>query len=348
MKKLVRFVGLIALLCAITTMSSNSFAQSASCAECGRTHAQIMSSGHAPSCKYYVAPKTSPSKSSSSSGSSSVNATNALIQGALDIINENTAEKEEAEKREAELAAQREAMAKEKRIAEEKAKNEKLNNSYKPLGSSYGENKAVNGNKGFTPVNFNCKITTHKGMISIRKANGETHVLGENESLDIHEGDVITTGENGHIKIHFAFEKGGDDICIDSNTKVRIVKGEDGIMQPEVLGGNFHSASSILDYTKETLENLKRDVKTALIKKLQVRTPTAIIANRGTDFTVSVNDLLETEVIVFEGSVDIKGIGNESSTIIEAGFRGRVSISGSVAQPEKINLDSIKKWWTED
>jgi hypothetical protein len=351
MKMLVRFVGLVAFLCAITAMNSNSFAQSASCANCGRTHAQIMSTGHAPSCKYYVATKTNSSQSSSPSGNSSGNATDALIMGVMNAIinsgNENAAEKEEAEKREAELAAQRAAEEEKKKAAEEKVKNDKLDKSYKPLGNTELEYKQLDKSPGFTPVSFNCKITSHSGQIKVRKPNGDVYVLGDGQNIEIQIGDVIATGSDGRIKIHFAFETGGKDMTIDKNTKVRIVKGEDGIQQPELFDGNLHVSNSVMDKVEEAYEREKAIISNKLKKKFEIRFPSGALAVRGTDFTVSASPQNGTEVNVMEGSVELKGIGNEDPIIIEAGFKGNITLLGEISGPVKIDMSTIEKWWEE-
>jgi hypothetical protein len=349
---LIRVVSIISLLCVITAMSSNSFAQSASCADCGRSHAQIMSSGHAPSCKYYVAPKTSSSQSSSSSGNSSGNANDALIMGVMNAIinsgNVNAAEREEAEKREAELAAQRAAEEEKRKAAEEKAKNDKLDKSYKPLGNTELEYKKLDKSPGFSPVSFNCKITSHSGLIKVRKANGDVYELGDGQNIDIQIGDVITTGSDGRIKIHFTFETGGKDMLLGKNTKVRIVKGDDGIQLPELLSGNLHVSNPVLDKVEETYEREKAEIIKKLRKKFEIRFPSGALADRGTDFTVSENPEYGTEVIVMEGSVELKGIGTQGPIIIEAGFKGNVSLLGEISGPEKIDPATIIKWWEEE
>jgi hypothetical protein len=357
MIKYSRFFILIISVCLAGSLNPVLMAQSASCAICGRTHEQIMTIGHEPTCKYYVAPGTGKTKSSGSSGSSgnsSDAAGEALMQGVVNSLinaaNKAAAEQEEADRLKEEAAARREAEAKEKRIAEEKAKDEKLKGSYKPIGGISDKKEPGSGRQNFVPVSFNCKITTHRGEITIRNAKGETHILRENENIDIHVGDIIKTGQNSSIRMHFAFEKGGEDVTYGSNTTVRIVRGEDGTQQPEVLKGKLHSKSSRFEKEEGSLEKDAEGTNPGIkkIKKqFKVKTPTTVVSPRGTDFTVSVNDLLETEVVVLDGSVDLMGIGNDTSVLIEAGYTGRVSVSGSVSGPEKTDLDQIEKWWIE-
>jgi hypothetical protein len=271
-----------------------------------------------------------------------------VMNAIINSGNVNAAEKEEAEKREAELAAQRAAEEEKRRAAEEKAKNDKLDKSYKPLGNTTLEYKQLEKSPGFTPVSFNCKITSHSGLIKVRKPNGDVFVLGDGQNLDIQIGDVITTGLDGRIKIHFTFETGGKDMILDKNSKVRIVKGEDGIQQPELLSGNLHVSNPLLDKVEEAYEKEKAELIKKYRKKFEIRFPSGALALRGTELTVSENPQYGTEVIVMEGSVELKGIGGEDPIIIEAGFKGNVTLLGEISGPVKIDPATIIKWWEEE
>lgn len=356
MVKYSRFLILVMSVCLTGYLNPAIMAQSPSCAICGRTHQQIMTIGHAPTCKYYVAPtsKTGSSGSSGSSGNSSDAEGEALMQGVvnsfINALDQAAAEQEEADRLKEEEAARRVAEAKEKRIAEEKAKDEKLKDSYKPIGGNTDKKETDDGKQKFVPVSFNCKITAHRGDIYIRNAKGGTSILRNNEDIDIHEGDIISTGETGYLRIHFAFENGGEEVSIRDHTTIKIVRGEGGVLQPEVLKGKVRASNSLLEKAEESVDEIERYVEAMrkrLKKKFEIRTPTAVMARRGTDFTVSVNDLLETEVVVMEGSVDLMGIGKDTSIVIEAGYTGRVSVTGLVSGPEKTDLEKIEKWWIE-
>ena len=351
MKAFLKSIFFITIFSSSTLVSENSFGQIPTCANCGAVNPKSCSD-HATSCRYYCPPQSKSPKSSSSSASSSGNSTGSLLQGVVNEVlntsNEIAREREEAEKREAELAAQRAAEEEKKRAAEEKIKNDKLDKSYKPLGDTELENKKLDKSPGFTPISFNCKITSHSGLIKVRKANGDVCELGDGQNIDIHVGDVITTGSDGRIKIHFAFETGGKDMIIDKNTKVRIVKGEDGIQQPELFNGNLHVSNSVMDKVEEAYEREKAEIINRLRKKFEIRTPSAVTSTRGTDFTVSESPKFGTEVIVMEGSVELKGIGSEDQIIIEAGFKGNVTILGEISGPEKIDPVTIIKWWEEE
>lgn len=115
-------------------------AQTCVCAVCGKLCSEIAVSGHRKGYSCYVEPAGSTVKQSSSSAGTQTQATEMLIQGAVNaLINAATQKSQaeiDAEKRAAELAAQRAAEEKRRKEAEEKAKNDKLNKSYKPLSNT--------------------------------------------------------------------------------------------------------------------------------------------------------------------------------------------------------------------
>jgi ferric-dicitrate binding protein FerR (iron transport regulator) len=66
---------------------------------------------------------------------------------------------------------------------------------------------------------------------------------------------------------------------------------------------------------------------------------------RGTEFLVFEDDKTGTEVIVLEGSVEMKGIKGEKTIIINASYKVIVTKDGILSNPEKIDLTKMDKWW---
>jgi hypothetical protein len=350
MKTVVKFFIILMVISLQSAISVSVFAQTPTCVECG---ASGFNPVHKTGCRYYVAPKTSSgtSGSSSQSGSKSLNET--LIQGAVNaILNMNTgpSQKElEEQKRAEELKAIEAAEAKRLKEEAERAEHEKLMDSYKLLGNSEVKYKSLDESGKFAPVHFTCMLTSFKGKVQIKKANGEMVPLGKGGNFDLAVGDVITTGSDGMIKVHFAFEKGGEDLVIGKNTHVKIIQTPEGIQCPKIFDGKLHASNPTV---KESIEQAYDEAKAEFIKKyrkkFEVRTPSAVTSARGTDFTVSENPQAGTEVIVMEGSVELKGYGSEASILIEAGFKGRVTPEGIISGPDKIDLINLEKWWEEE
>jgi hypothetical protein len=353
MKTVVKFLVVLMVISLQSAISVGVFAQTPTCVDCG---ASGFNPVHKPGCRYYVAPGTSSGTSGSSSQSVSKNLTETLIQGALNaILNMNTgpSQKElEEQKRAEELKAMEAAEAKRIKEEAERAEHEKLMNTYKPLGKTDVKYKTLDESGKLTPVHFTCKLTSFTGEVQVKKANGTLIRLGEGVNFDLAVGDVITTGSDGMIKVHFAFEKGGEDLVIGKNTHVKIIQSAEGIQCPKIFDGKLHASNPTV---KEAIEQAYDELSAELKRykenyraKFQVRTPSAVTSTRGTDFTVTENPGSGTEVIVMEGSVELKGYGSEASIIIEAGFRGGVTPEGIISGPEKIDLTNLEKWWEEE
>jgi hypothetical protein len=68
-------------------------------------------------------------------------------------------------------------------------------------------------------------------------------------------------------------------------------------------------------------------------KTYEIRTPTAILGIRGTDFFVRVTELLQTIVVVRSGRVDIRGLAGGPQVPVGEGQSVRVSSAGVSAPP---------------
>jgi hypothetical protein len=353
MKILKYFVLALLMISLESVISMSVSAQTPTCVDCGASGFHPV---HKPGCRYYVAPKTSSGTSGSSSQSVSKSLNETLIQGAVNaILNMNTgpSQKElEEQKRAEELKAIEAAEAKRLKEEAERAEHEKLMDSYKPLGKTDVKYKALDESGKLTPVHFTCKLTSFKGEVQVKKANGTLIRLGEGVNFDLAVGDVITTGSDGMIKVHFAFEKGGEDLVIGKNTHVKIIQTPEGIQCPKIFDGKLRASNpSVKEAIEQTYDDISAELKRYkenFRAKFQVRTPSAVTSTRGTDFTVTENPGSGTEVIVMEGSVELKGYGSEASILIEAGFKGGVTPEGIISGPEKIDLINLEKWWEEE
>ena len=66
---------------------------------------------------------------------------------------------------------------------------------------------------------------------------------------------------------------------------------------------------------------------------------------RGTEFLVFEDDQTGTEIIVLEGSVEMKGTKGDKTVIVNAGYKGAATKGGILSDPEKIDLSKIERWW---
>jgi len=358
MKNAIRAGFYLLLFFLFMVTGSNILAQNCVCATCGRSCSSIATSGHIKGYSCYVAPVIPTTKSSSvSSPASPTNSSNQstdliLLQGVMGIMNAffdasaaNEQKKLEEQRIAAELKAQQEAEEKRLKEEAENAKFDKTMKLYKPISNTDLKIQPIDEPINPKKVHYLCKLTSYSGLVQIQKANGTKYFLSEGIDIDLEVGDKILTGSNGRIKIHFDFENGGKNFIVNKNTKFEILESDDGFQFPGLFDGDFHVSKGFMnDLQREIIES---DFGKTLKKKLQIRTGSGTAAVRGTEFVISADSLSGTEVVVFEGSVELMGNVSEKLIIIEKGFKGSVSPEGLLSGPYEFDITNIEKWWEE-
>ena len=81
------------------------------------------------------------------------------------------------------------------------------------------------------------------------------------------------------------------------------------------------------------------------VKRFEVRMVDVICSVRGTQFLVYEDAKTGTELVVLEGSVEMKGTKGEKTIIVNAGYKGVATKGGKLSEPEKIDLSKIERWW---
>jgi len=175
-----------------------------------------------------------------------------------------------------------------------------------------------------TAVGF---IAAIKGEVSLDRASSiEEATL----NAEIFADDRVETGENGRVKIRF----------IDDSTVT---------MSPE----------STLDVA-EYLESLEGEKGKSLLKmvygkmrvvsgknRLEVHTPTAVAATRGTEFFVIVSKVsgkMVTEIPCLEGALVVRNIDSavEGEVVVNAGQVTRIGEMETPTQPASISRKRLK------
>lgn len=359
MKRIFKTVCIVLIISGISPFNTNAFAQSGiQCVAC-----LGMNGVHKSTCKYY-----NPSAKSSGTSTTDIKTmvAGAIIQNVLtNLLNNNSEsnqkELEEKQKQaaiDAELAAKQAAEQKILNDIKAQAEHDKMMGSYKTLdGSKDLQIKPLgNTNLGFKPldepktnsaIKFNCKITSVSGYVEILKANSKkTLVLDGQQSIVLEKGDIITTGANGRIKLHFDFEGGGRDIIVGKFSQLSVEVDKDGSQYPFMKQGQLHFSKGIVD---DALSQMQKEFSNTEIgqrfKKIQVRTPSAVTSVRGTTFTLSEDSLKGTELIVLEGSVELTGLKSSKTILVESGYKGIIDLRGEVSEPTRIEISNIEKWW---
>lgn len=267
----------------------------------------------------------------------------------------------EEEQRQMKLAA---LLAEEKRYNDSIAqmKHEKLVKEIKPLEEE-GNLSFKPLDAPFTKINFNCKITSFKGEVKVLKANGGGIVtLSKNQSLDLALGDYIATGSDGQVKLHFAFEKGGEDMLLGPNTVVKIVKEEDGTQVPKKVGNGGmiyltnNKVSESLSETSEKMiseyyaltKELRKEIWDYNNSHLRMRCNTFALAIRGTELFLTTDSLGNSKVCVLAGMVDVLDEVNSKFVTLYPGYMCTVNLAGEIIGLYQFRIDDKDMWWLKE
>jgi hypothetical protein len=207
-------------------------------------------------------------------------------------------------------------------------------------------------------------MTECSGRVSLKKPSGETREMGKGQEGFIEKGDEISTFENGTAELQFFDGRG--TLIIGENSRIKMEEDEAGLQAMRVLEGkaNF-KVDKLEDYQRileERIEAYKGDLETvsdelkqkamqelsklrAFAKKFEVRTPPFVASVRGTEFVVLVDERTGSELIVLEGSVEMRSQIADKVLIIEAGYKSSATTDRILSEPEKVEVSRIERWW---
>ena len=81
---------------------------------------------------------------------------------------------------------------------------------------------------------------------------------------------------------------------------------------------------------------------------MHIRTSCGGGAVRGTEFIVNHNDNTGTEIIVLEGTVEMNSKDGTKTIMVNAGEKGMINTKGVLKDPNQIDIDTLKKWWSDE
>ncbi len=149
------------------------------------------------------------------------------------------------------------------------------------------------------------EVVSVRGLAFLKKSNTKKF-LKIKKGLKLNNGDLIKTTSKGRVKVIF---NDNSIIFIARKSKIRIDKYDYNIFtkkrgaQLSLLSGRLKSWVAKLNSSK---------------KKFTIKTPTAVIGVRGTQFIVSVSEGEDanTEVGVLEGKVEVQNLLDITKTAI--------------------------------
>jgi len=204
---------------------------------------------------------------------------------------------------------------------------------------------------------------SYYGDITILKNNGEQFKLNDIQSSLLETGDFITTSDNSKVELQFL--EGRGNINIGENTKLKFNK-QDSTDVVEVIKGKVKlGVQKIDEYEKELKEEYEKYKKTItsipesyeqfikrwqakMRKKFEVRYRGGTCSIRGTEFIVYANDDNNTEIIVLEGTVEMKSTNGLNTILINEGQKGMVNDAGVLSEPIQIDITKLEKWWEDE
>ena len=219
------------------------------------------------------------------------------------------------------------------------------------------------------PQKIKSVITNYSGRVEIQKENGETFDFGKNQPVFLEKGDFIMTYGNSSAELQFLEGRGSLKVgeysrvkmeADDAGTEVmNMIQGKVNIsveklenyqkMMEEKIKAYKEDLKTVKDATKQeklnVYENYLEGLKLRVKKKFEVHTNTTVMTVRGTQFLVYEDEKTGTEMIVLEGSVEMRGTKGEKIIIVNAGYKGTVTKDGILSDPDKIDIANLERWW---
>lgn len=175
---------------------------------------------------------------------------------------------------------------------------------------------------------INAVVTRYSGdAVYYSKKLGKEVPLSENPIAFLESGDRIVTGKNGRVQI-FCFQ-GRGKVEIEENT-ILGMKNDCGVL--DLISGQINlKVKKINKKIREYLDKYSHNVCT----------PTAAIAIRGTEFSVFVDKAKTTDIVVFEGSVEVTDINNKeekNTVIVYEGYQVHITSQGQIKDINSIDI----------
>lgn len=168
-----------------------------------------------------------------------------------------------------------------------------------------------------------------RAVVSRMRGEVKIHTRRGWKSLDpqrqITPGEIIRTGKDGYIELIF---NDGSTINLDANTSLVL----------DSVDAETSNYRLLLGRIKANIKRLNR-------RRYRIRTPTAVLGVRGTEFIVESDGAGASAVVVLEGEISFAAIDSEESTVIRAGEFSAVRADGTLTAATKIDVSRLQNWW---
>lgn len=209
-------------------------------------------------------------------------------------------------------------------------------------------------------------VSNFTGRVSVQKKGELPFAIDPSRPVFLEKGDVVTTYGKSSVELQFLEGRGtlklGEysriEMAEDTGADIQAIKLVQGAVNIGVekietfdralekkIEGYEVDLKTVKDEVKQRIVNEYKAKKATVNKfkqKFEVRTPACVLANRATRFIVRLDGPERTDVVVFEGSVEIRPLKATKSFVVEAGYKAIFSADGVVSGPEKIDVSGIE------
>ena len=269
--------------------------------------------------------------------------------------------------------AQQNGNAKAERIAREasiKAQEARTKNRDNKTSAEHNKQRAEGGlatvknelSKALSqPQKVISVITNYSGRVSIQKKSGDIIDVAKNQTGLLENGDDIVTYSNSSAELQFLDGRGS--LRVAEFSRVKMEEDDAGTEVMKMIQGKVSIGVEKADtYQKMMEEKLKeykekgsnlpteyetfiKGLKARIQSKFEVRTSSGAASVRGTEFLVYEDEKRGTELIVLEGSVEMKGNKGDKTIVVNAGYKGSITKDGIVSEPQKTDISKRETWW---
>jgi hypothetical protein len=210
-------------------------------------------------------------------------------------------------------------------------------------------------------------VSNFTGRVSVQKKREPPFEIDPSRPVFLEKGDVVTTYDKSSVELQFL--EGRGTLKLGDYSRIEMTENPgSGIESLTLAKGKIdvkvEKTETFESGLEETVEKYKLDlqrtkdevkqrivdefnatkaaVKKKISKKFEVRTGSGAMSVRGTRFIVRLDGPERTEVIVFEGSVEIRPLRSSSSLVVEAGYRIIFSPNGILSGPDRINVSGLR------
>lgn len=174
-------------------------------------------------------------------------------------------------------------------------------------------------------------VIEQRGQVEQRNAQGVWTALGTDSAAPLRSGDRLRTGPNSGAE--FMLQDGDTAAQIAADTELHLTLDDFGNAVVDLSRGAFFATVTPL---------LKR------AKRMEVRTPTAVCAVRGTRFAVRQAPDGSTELLVLDGVVEATPADGGNAVMVQSGQRLFVRTGESFGAVAAIDWSTTRRWWHED